>query len=147
MKLSNEEVKKILGTGFKLILDRSYTPPRDKDFSETISRFVKHRNLLTELKSALDTEGVTAEELKGIIDKQFGHVAPFKYVEEKHDCDNAAIEAMAWLSGKNYPAGLAIIEGHALLVYINDKRERVFVDQYTGHAVQINERLKVTVIG
>jgi hypothetical protein len=146
MKISNEKVKQILGTGFKLILDRYYTAPSNEEMFATVNRFIKHRNLLTELKLALDNENVTRDDLKEIIDKKFGKIEPFKYKAESHDCDNAAFELTAWLSGKNYPAGPAIIEGHSLVVFINEQFERVFLDQYTGRVTETKSRLKVTVI-
>jgi hypothetical protein len=146
MKISHEEVKRVLKTGFKLILDRVYTAPSNEEMYATVNRFIRHRNLLTELKEALDKENVTRDDLKEIIDKKFGIVEPFKYMRESHDCDNASFELTAWLSGKNYPAGPVIIEGHSLIVFINEDFERVFLDQYTGRVVETNERLKVTVI-
>jgi hypothetical protein len=148
MKISNEKVKKLLGTGFKLILDRFFTPPSNEEMFATINRFIKHRHLLSEIKKALDTNNVTKEKLKEIIDKEFNAVKPYNYIAERQDCDNAAFEVMYWLSGKGYSAGLGIIEGHALTVFINDQEERVFLDQYTGRVYDIkDERLKVTVMG
>jgi hypothetical protein len=148
MKISNEKVKQLLGTGFKLILDRFFTAPSNEQMFATVNRFIKHRHLLTQLKKALDSDTVTKEKLKSVIDKEFNVVKPYNYTPESKDCDNAAFEVLYWLGGKGYPAGVGIIEGHALTVFINDLEERVFLDQYTGRVYDAkDQRLKVTVMG
>jgi hypothetical protein len=147
MKISSEEVKAILKEGVHIILDRFFTAPSNTQMFATINRFIKHRHLITEFKKALDKDTVSKEELKLIIDNYFGKVEPFPWKKEENDCENAVFDMMWWLNGKNYPAGLTVIEGHGLLVYINEDKERMLLNQYNGRVVYLKNPLKVTVIG
>lgn len=148
MKATNEEIKRRIPSGFKLILDRRFTLPTDKEFEETAQRFVGHRHLISELIKELDKPTATVGSVKAVVDKNFGVVKQFDYAPDSHDCDNAAMELLAWLSflEKGYAAGLGVLDKHALVILINDKQEFKFMDQYTGKLIEVLERLKVSVM-
>lgn len=149
MRASFKEIKGLLPSGYKLILDEEYKLPSDEMVLEAVGKFVFHRHFLALVKKAIMEEDdlfKLEENIKSLVHSEFGKPQPFEYTKDLHDCDNAAWELVAWVSGKGWPIGIGIVPGHALVVFINDKKEVKHIDQYIGEIIQNKERLKVTVM-
>jgi hypothetical protein len=71
---------------------------------------------------------------------------PFVYEDDSHDCDNAAVEMLAHFSGKGWAFGLAILEGHVVNFYINNRRELKFLEPQNGLLFEPITRLKISVM-
>ena len=113
--ITEQEIKDILPSGYKIILDKEYILPSDDD-------------VLSAVKSFIEKRGV------------------FKFKSGARDCDNAAVEMLAGMSGKGWPFALAVLEGHAVCLYINDKKEVKYIEPQTGEPMETKKRLKVTVM-
>lgn len=145
--ISFEKIKGLLPSGFKLILDEEYKLPTDTEVLESVRKFVSNRHFLAKLKQLLDGNYIPySYDVNKIVEEYYGEEKPFEYTRNLHDCDNAAWELVAWVSGRGWPVGIAVVPGHALVIYINDKLEVKYIDQYTGKITENKERLKVTVI-
>ena len=113
--ITDTEVKKILPSGLKIILDGRYNLPTDEEVSLKVRDFIALRG-------------------------------NFVYVEDSHDCDNAAVEMLAYFSGSGWAVGVAILEGHSAILYINKDKKLKFIEPQTGEIFKPTTRLKITVI-
>lgn len=63
-----------------------------------------------------------------------------------HDCDNAAVELLAHMSGKGWPFAICIIPGHAINCYINSDLEVKYIEPQTGEEVETPKHVNIVIM-
>lgn len=140
------QVSKIVAYGERIILDTHYTYPSDIEVKYQVGKFIQYRNLLVELKKELCRGNSTDASVLTKVSENLHVIKDFDYAPDSHDCDNAAFEMLAWVSGMGWAFGVAILDGHAMCCFINDREQFKFVDSYTGEVMDADRKLKILVM-
>lgn len=146
MEISSKEIRSKLKSGLPIILDESYTLLTDKEMIFKITRFIKYRAAISKLTTALreGLEPKNKDELWDLFHNEVGK--PFQYVPEANDCDNSMIDWLSFFSGSGKAIAGAVVPGHSLGMYFNDRGNATYVETTTGSLVAEPTHIKVLVM-